>query len=243
LAIVVANCSNFNDHVWPAQRNDGSAGTNFVVKEGQIYRLKHDSATNTAIAAMPHPTGKALAQASQTYGMLVIDNNGNFGNLFTLEDHTQFVVLNGFDAYGRNAAGNTNDGINNGQTFQINTMAGFPWGHLELLDHTKINPADASQPIQSAPTGISGLNHGSNIALTWPDNAAVSFWNVYQKTAPSTYVLIATTNWPQYTAWYPPASMTFAITAVNGGGESSRSVDFTPPSLPRSRRRVRSTIG
>lgn len=50
---------------------------------------------------------------------------------------------------------------------------------------------------------------------------------------------LSITEWPEYTIWRPSGSVTLAVTAVNGGGESALSIAFTPPLPPRSKRRVR----
>lgn len=229
-------------HVWPANRHDGGkgAGTSSVM-EGQLFRLKHDAATTAAIAAMPHPTGRAMAQAAQTYGILLVDKNV-YATLLQIEDSAQYTNAS-LNPYGADPAGKPAlGGILNGQQYSVNTMQGFPWSSLELLDNHAINPGDPTQTVRPAVTGLNGTHTGSAISLTWPDDPLAQYWNIYQKVG-STYTKIANSYWPQYTVWNPLASMTFAITAINGAGESTRSIDFTPPLPNRSRRRNRTLVG
>lgn len=297
--------------VWPANRHDGSKASGSSVIEGQTYRLKHDGSTTAAIAAMPHPTGRAMAQAAQTYGIVIVDRNV-FATLLETEDYHQYLAVNGFNAYGTDPGGQpVLGGLLNGQPFSVNTMQGMPWPNLELLDNRAMNPSDVTQPLRPTVNGISGQHLPGSITLTWPDDPLTVFWNVYQKsgtvaltsalstgapltsmpvaalsraipvgsqittvsganvqtfttsapaTANATSIpivsetptfafptnsvvavrsLAARTFWPQYTVWNPASTITFAITAVNGGGENGLSFDFTPPLPIHTRRGTR----
>lgn len=303
-------------NVWPANRHDGGkTGSNVI--EGQTYRIQHTAAASAAIAAMPHPTGRAIAQAAQTYGVVIVDRNV-FATLLQTEDTHSALANNGgvnnpytTDPTGEPALG----GILNGQAFSVNTMSGFPWTLMEVLDASQINPGDASQPIRPTVTGLSGQHLQGIITLTWSDDYLTQWWNVYQKVvqtitlssglstgAPITALpvigltnaipsgskitltsgantqtfttsgvspvgdtsvavasltpnfayptntsitlhnQIARTYWPQYTVYNPSSSITFNITAQNGGGESPLGVDFTPPLPVHTRRRPRGQI-
>lgn len=232
-------------HVWPANRHDGSKASGSNIIEGQLFRLKRDGPTSAAIAAMPHPTGRAIAQAAQTYGILIVDRN-LFATLLETEDYHQYLAVTGTNAYGTDPAGQpVLGGILNGQAFSVNTMQGMPWLNLELLDDLLINPLDGSQPIRPAPTGLSLGPDGRSTAVSsiqWADDPLASRWNVYLKVSGS-YVLIASPQHPRYTVANPIGTLTFAVTAVNGGGESVRSADYTPQFPTRSRRRVRNSFG
>lgn len=304
-------------NVFPANRHDGGkVGSNVI--EGQGYRLKHDAPTSALIAAMPHTTGRAMATASQTFGMFVVDRN-LFDTLLETEDFHSATAYNGginpytHDPVGEPALG----GILNGQTFSSGAMTNFPWPNLELMDHAALDPTAATQAIRPTVTGLSGQHTASAITLTWSDDALVQWWNIYLKTSISVTLstllstggaitsigtaaltqpipsgsqvtlksgvnsqtftlsalaktaatsltvasqtpnfayptsttvvvrsLIQRTYWPKYTVVKPPTAMTFAITAVNGGGESIPSLDFTPPlPLQARKKRQRTTFG
>lgn len=300
--------------VWPAVRHDGANNALNVI-EGQFYRLKHDSVTSAAIAAMPHPTGRVMAQALQTYGLLIVDRN-LFATLLQTEDKAQDIAL-GRNSYTTDPAGKPAlGGIMNGQSFSSNVMLNCPYTDLELLDNHAMNPADVSKAIRPAVGGMQGSHIPGKIQLTWPDDPDAQGWNVHQRSGTpvtlttaltsgvavtalvvpaiteayasgtkitlvsggnsQTFVtsgtsppgdtsitvvsqvanfsypigavgtvrkLVARTNWPSYTVTNAPGALTFALTAVNGGGESPLSQDFTPPTPLRSRRRLRSAVG
>jgi hypothetical protein len=256
-----------------------------------------------------------MAQAAQTYSIVIVDKN-LYATLLQTEDYHQYTAVNGIDPYTTDPTGEpVLGGILEGQAFSVNTMQGFPWSSLELLDDTKINPLDASQPIRPAVTGITGQHTGAMITMHWPDDPLAASWRVYNKAGSvtlssalstgaaitslpvnalpqqiplgsritftsggntQTFVtsanaavsatsvtvtsqtpnfayptnsttvlrqLLTSTSWYGYTVWNPPTIMTFAISAVNGGGEGPLSLDFTPPLPLRSRRRERSRFG
>lgn len=300
--------------VWPAVRHDGANNALNVI-EGQFYRLKHDSVTSAAIAAMPHPTGRVMAQALQTYGLLIVDRN-LFATLLQTEDKAQDIAL-GLNSYTTDPAGKPAlGGIMNGQTFSSNVMQGCPWPNLELLDNHAMNPSDGAKSIRPAVSGLQGSHTPGKIQIAWTDDADAIGWNVHQRAATSltlssalttgaaittlpavgigefypsgtkitlssgansqTFITsgpspagdtaiavlsqtpnfayptsstsvvrkqVARSNWPSYTISNAAGALTLAITAINGGGESPLSVDFTPPTPLRSRRRLRSAVG
>ena len=230
-----------NETVWPGKRHDGAEdpGKGYYMAEAQTYRLPATAAVNAAIAAMPYPTGRVMAQAAQTYGMQIMDKNA-YAVLAQIEDRYQFLTVNGYDPYKQDASGNTSNGLLYGQSSPADTMSGFPWNDAEVMLASAMNAADASQAVASAPIGMTGVQaaNGSVITFDWQDAVNVSYWNVYQKVG-STYTLLGTTYWPQYSVYRPTGAMTFAVTAVNGSPvqESARSIDFTPPFPVHSRRR------
>lgn len=242
---ITGNCLNAigGQHKWPALRDDGTlSSTGNHVVEGMIFRFKQDSTTTARIQSMAYGIGRAWATAIQKYGHIPNDKT-LYGMLMQGEDPGQFKMLSylsggtPIDPYYQGS-----NQIDQGASFTGTIMADAPWDALEVVDSNSLNPLFSGQAIRSAPTGLQGAHQSTQIRVTWSDDTLTDHWNVYQKVGAS-YTLIATTEWSEYTVWNPPGAMTFAISSVNGGGESSRSVDFTPPLPNRSRRRNRTSIG
>jgi len=100
---------------WPAQRTDGSVKTSGItpIPEGTRFRL--DPTLNLASLNLP-PIVYMLAQAAQTYGMVVRDQSGD-------------VSLYGQDPNSMS----TNLWTQEFTTYPSVLLAKFPWSHLEAL--------------------------------------------------------------------------------------------------------------
>jgi hypothetical protein len=224
---------------WPAQRTDGSTSA-YTLSEGMWLRLKQDSATTALIAAMPYAAGRAIATACQQYGLIITDSTG-YDNVFEAENYSQLAAVGGYNAYTADSSGGTGSGgiFQGGSSYGTagGNLYGFPWANFEQIDPNLANPAYASQPLLSAPASLGGVLTADYANLTWGDQALASYYNVYSVTAGPTYTLIAESQFPQYTLWYPGVTQ-FAVTAVNGGGESAKSGTLAlTTSLPVRRRR------
>jgi hypothetical protein len=103
---------------WPAQRTDGatavSAGTT-AIPEGARFRL--DPAINVADLNLP-PLTRMLAQAAQTYGIVVRDKGGAVA--FLGQDPSSIPGANPWPWEFEN-------------TYASVVLANFPWSHLEAL--------------------------------------------------------------------------------------------------------------
>jgi hypothetical protein len=225
--------------IWPAQRTDGSTSA-YTLSEGMWLRLKQDTTTSGLIAAMPYPAGRAIATACQQYGLIITDSTA-YDNVFEAECHSQFAALHGYTPYSQDSLGVTGSGgiFKGGSPYGTpgGNLYGFPWANFEQIDPNLANPAYASQPLLSAPAGLSGTLTADYAKLTWSDQTLASYYNVYAVSAGPTYTLIAESQFPQYTLWYPSATQ-FAVTAANGGGESAKSATLAlSVSVPPRRRR------
>jgi hypothetical protein len=245
IPLVVPRARSFPAAVYPAQRTDGSSGGSYALIEGMWLRLRQDGPTTALIAAMPYPAGRKLALACQQYGAIIVDSTGYNMNI-PVEDHLQFAVVNGYDAYGADSISGVGTGgiFQGGNPYDSGNLSGFPWANFEVIDPTLANPASGTQPTLSAPTGLSGVRTNNYVTLTWVDQTLAQYYNVYSVTPGPTYTKIANSMFPQYSFWYPQVGGTvFAVTAVNGGGESAKSASILPPFPVRSRRRVRTVVG
>jgi hypothetical protein len=253
LAVILVDCKGTAGQ-WPAAQSDGGL-TSSPLTEGQLMRLPAGASAD--IAAMPYATGRALAQAAQTYGMIFVDHTDSDVEI-QCEDSHQFIAVNGFSpyTYGSMAdftAGVATNGIFNGtgSPYPSGCMAAFPWSDLVLLDYHHMNPLDPVQPVPSAPSGLYGTSSSARLTVGWNDNLLVDHWNVYVKNvAAGTYSLLGSTNFPSYSVSNPPTTvvnglpvgMTLAVTAVNGPtatpNESAMSPDYgaRPPFSARPRR-------
>lgn len=101
-------------YTYPAQRTDGNATGPSTIPEGAHFRL--DPRLNLKALHLP-PLTKAIAQAAQTYGVIVRDKSGTV--TFEGEDPTP----TGRDPWTQ---------ILQGQ-FPSQQLQDFPWEHLQLL--------------------------------------------------------------------------------------------------------------
>jgi hypothetical protein len=244
VALVVPRARSYPAAFWPAQRTDGSSGSGYALVEGMWLRLKQDPATTALIAAMPYPAGRKLALACQQYGAIIVDSTGYNCN-FPVEDGLQFATVNGYNAYTQDAVGVTGTGgiFKGGDPYDGGNLSGFPWANFEVIDPTLANPTSGTQPRLSAPIGLSGHRTNNWVTLNWLDQALAQSFNIYSF-AGGSYTLVASSQFPSYTLWYPSAGpLQLAVTAVNGGGESAKSAVLTPLFTARSRRRNRTNLG
>jgi hypothetical protein len=142
----------------------------------------------------------------QQYGAIITDKNG-WAPIFEGEDRTQFLTVNGYDAYTADSSGGAGSGgiLKGGSPYESGNLSGFPWQYCEIVDPSAANPAWAGQPLLSAPV-VSGYQKLSDhVILGWQDQALAEYYNVYNVTAGPTYTLIAQSDFPQYSLGSPTA--------------------------------------
>ena len=100
---------------WPAQRSDGAGSSGTIsIPEGARFRL--DPTLNIASLNLP-PITRMLAQAAQTYGIVVRDKGGDVA-LFGQDPNS--IATNPWPQEFEN-------------TYSSVVLAHFPWSHLEAL--------------------------------------------------------------------------------------------------------------
>jgi hypothetical protein len=107
---------------WPAQRGDGEISSPRAIPEGARFRL--DPKLDIDALHLP-PIVKAVAEASQRYGMIVRDQSGTVA--LYAEDPTPLGLPWDSNPYAR-AIG---DPYVRGNQYQL--WSQFPWEHLQLL--------------------------------------------------------------------------------------------------------------
>jgi hypothetical protein len=119
------------DHVWPAQRTDGSATSPAAIPEGTRFRL--DPAVDVNALGLP-AVARVMALAAQRYGVVVRDVSGA-------------VTFYGEDPA---PAGSDPYPALYGNTYPDKLLASFPWDRLQALAEPGL-PVPGEVPAEPGP--------------------------------------------------------------------------------------------
>ena len=110
---------------FPAQRTDGVSTAANAIPEGSVFRLP--ASLNLAAINMP-PITREIAQAAQTYGLIVNDQTGATVG-FRAEDPTPLMRQGQANPY-KTTYFKTSSGVYDDPNF---LLASFPWADLQLV--------------------------------------------------------------------------------------------------------------
>ena len=123
---------------WPAQRTDGGYTGGVAIPEGTMFRL--DPTVNIASLNLPYII-RLLAQAAQTYGIVIRDQSGSV-SLYA-QDPTSTGSNPWSPLFGTQGVGPY--------------MAKFPWSHLQAIQTQLTSTTPLGRPAHGRIRGLSRL--------------------------------------------------------------------------------------